>query len=67
MDQRPGTRRQPGEEDEEDRLMPKYQKELRGVGAPREMRQSKFVGITVGILACGFSIALVVDELEVGK
>jgi hypothetical protein len=31
-----------------------------------EMTRKKFVGVTMGILICGFTVALLVDELEIG-
>lgn len=60
---------EPGQEDEDeedDPLMPKRYVNDRGIGVG-EMRRSKFVGFTTGILLVGFCIALVVDELEVGR
>lgn len=54
------------EEEEDDPLMPKRYVNDRGIGTG-EMRRSKFVGFTTGILVVGFLIALVVDELEVGE
>lgn len=54
------------DEEEDDPLMPKRYVNDRGIGVG-EMRKSKFVGFTTGILVAGFGIALMVDELEVGK
>lgn len=54
------------EEEEDDPLMPKRYVNDRGIGVG-EMRRSKFLAFTVGILVAGFAIALVVDELEVGE
>jgi hypothetical protein len=52
--------------DEEGPLMPKRYVYGTAIGVG-EMRNSKFVGFTTGILVAGFLIALAVDELEVGK
>lgn len=54
------------EEEEDDPLMPKRYVNDRGIGVG-EMRRSKFLAFTTGILVAGFGIALVVDELEVGE
>lgn len=54
------------DDEEDDLLVPKQYHDGRGIG-PGEMRNSKFVGFTTGILLAGFMIALAVDELEVGK
>ena len=54
------------EDEEDDPLMPKRYVNDRGIGVG-EMRKSKFVGFTMGILILGFGIALVVDELEIGE
>jgi amino acid permease len=54
-------------DEEELNLLPKYGhdgKEIKRIG---EIRQWKFYIITVGILTCGFLVALSVDELEVGE
>jgi hypothetical protein len=54
------------DDDEEDGpLMPKRYVYGTAIGVG-EMRNSKFVGFTSGILLAGFLIALAVDELEVG-
>jgi hypothetical protein len=55
------------DDDEEDGpLMPKRYVYGTAIGVG-EMRNSKFVGFTSGILLAGFLIALAVDELEVGE
>jgi hypothetical protein len=48
---------------EEEPLVPKPIGEKRG----GDMTERKFVFLTTVILVCGFFIALVVDELEVGE
>lgn len=53
-------------DDEDGPLMPKRYQYGTAIGIG-EMRNSKFVGFTSGILIAGFLIALAVDELEVGK
>lgn len=52
-------------DEEDDPLMPKRYVNDRGIGTG-DMRKSKYLGFTTGILVSGFLIALAVDELEIG-
>jgi amino acid permease len=51
---------------ENDRLVPKVGDGAHGP-ATAEMPKKKFIGFTIGILLSGYSIAYLVDELDVGE
>ncbi len=61
-----------GSDAENDALVPKpgdsgFTGGVRSKRAIGEMTQRKYIGVTLMILFSGFAIALLVDELEVGK